>query len=39
MGEITAGTHLLSIGEIKSSVWQIGAGALLIVSNYALDLI
>ena len=35
-GEITAVTYLLSIKEIKNSVWQIGTGTLLIINNYIL---
>ena len=38
-GEITVGAYLLSIVEIRNSVWQTGAGALLLVSNSVLGLI
>ena len=37
--KITAGTYLLSTVEIRNSARQIGAGALLFVSNYVLGLI
>ena len=38
-GEITAGAYLISISELVTAVQQIGAGSLLIVNNYILDLI
>ena len=38
-GKITARTYLLSTVEIRNSARQIGAGALLFVSNYVLGLI
>ena len=38
-GEITAGAYLISISELVTAVQQIGAGPLLIVNNYILDLI
>ena len=37
MGEITAGSYLLSFVEIVHSVWQIGTGDLLIVNNYIFE--
>ena len=33
-GESTAGTYFISVSEIVNGVLQIGAGALLIFSNY-----
>ena len=33
-GEITAGAYLLSVVEIRNSVRQIGAGALLFVNKF-----
>ena len=38
-GEITVGAYLISISELVTDVQQIGAGPLLIVNNYILDLI
>ena len=38
-GEITTGAYLISISELVTAVQQIGAGPLLIVNNYILDLI
>ena len=38
-GFVTPGAYLISISEIVHGVQQIGAGALLIVNNYILDLI
>ena len=37
MGEITAGSYLLSFVGIVHSVWQIGTGVLLIVNNYIFE--
>ena len=37
-GEITAGAYLISVSEIVNGVQQIGAGAILIASNYILGL-
>ena len=37
-GEITTGAYLIPISETVNGIQQIGAGALLIASNYVSDL-
>ena len=38
-GEITGGAYLISVSEIVNNAQHVGAGALIIVSNYILGLI